>query len=74
MDRLTALALAAADLAGWALLQPAAAGIVGGFFGGYTLGAAKNRSAFVEIFRGIVAGLAAGGVVRLVQMSAGGGA
>lgn len=73
MPEITAFAAAAADLIAWALLQPAAAGIVGGFFGGYTIGASKNKSALVEIVRGIVAGVAAGGVVLLIQMTVGGG-
>lgn len=58
-----------------ALLHPSAAAAVGGFVGGYTLGVAKNKTAFAELFRGIVAGAAAWGLTTVVQiLIAGGGA
>jgi hypothetical protein len=50
------------------LLQPMAAGIVGGFAAGYAIGTAKNKTAFVEIGRGILAGFAAGAIVTAVQL------
>lgn len=75
MEQLANVARAIGDFLAWAILQPAAAGIVGGFASGYAIGAAKNRTALVELIRGVVFGLAAGGIVRLLQaVIIGGGA
>lgn len=50
------------------LLQPHAAIAVGCFWAGFAIGSAKNKSAFAEIGRGLLSGLAAGAVVYVVQL------
>lgn len=56
----------------WALLQPLAAGVVGGAVGGFALGASRNRTAFAEIARGLFFGVVAGVLVWLLQAAFGG--
>lgn len=73
MDELLAFFQAAGGLAGWFLLQPTAAGIAAGFAAGYAIGAAKNRTALAELARGVIFGIAAYGVVMIVQIVAAGG-
>lgn len=72
MEPLIALIVAARDLAIVGLLHPFAAAAVGFFWAGWQMGAAKNRTAFSEIGRGIISGVAAWAVVALVQLVIGG--
>lgn len=50
------------------LLGPNAAIIVGAFWGGYAIGANKNKTAIAEILRGVFAGFAAGAAVYVLQL------
>jgi hypothetical protein len=75
MNELAALATALMNLLGWFMLQPTAAGIAGGFAAGWAIGTAKNKTALAELGRGVIFGVAAYGIVTLVQLViAGGGA
>ena len=50
------------------LLRPDAAIAVGCFWGGFIIGSAKNKSAFAEIGKGVLSGIAAGAVVYVMQV------
>lgn len=73
MSELLAWLSSTAALLGWAVLQPAAAYIVGAFWGGYAIGASKNKTALIEIGRGVGAGIVAGLIVYAAQRMIGGG-
>lgn len=68
MDQAITLLVAARDLAIIGLLHPSAAVAAGFFAGGYVLGASKNKTAFAELGRGLISGVAAWGIVALTQL------